>query len=166
MESSSNDVDNLGSCTMHTQPYLNLSTTLLLHYIKSENIYIDFVYILFTECVEAVDAIQHNYNLRLLSVQECSDCCGGQPSSGITIFACIKNIGGLCTNTDYPYTDGRCHNNTVQPAAKVIRFRILFAIQMTENKHFFTHTPHPLTGCYLVKYHELHENLNRLHFFC
>ncbi|XP_013401420.1 cathepsin L1 [Lingula anatina] len=55
-----------------------------------------------------------------LSVQETSDCCTRGHLMG-NPFACIKKLGGLCSEADYPHSasSGVCHSTSCHPAAQI-----------------------------------------------
>ncbi|KAK3599895.1 hypothetical protein CHS0354_022475 [Potamilus streckersoni] len=73
--------------------------------------------IVVTECVESYHAI-HTGHLVSLSVAEAYDCCI-QSMLISTMFDCVHNIGGLCSQQNYPTSMGTCHNKTCTAAAKV-----------------------------------------------
>lgn len=59
--------------------------------------------------------------LEELSEEETHDCCDGSWLLPEDAFTCIHNIGGLCSEANYPkQPDRKCHNSSCTPAVQVI----------------------------------------------
>lgn len=72
-----------------------------------------------TDCVESFNFIKTG-KLEELSEEETHDCCGGSRLLPEDAFTCIHNIGGLCSEADYPkQSDNKCHNSSCTPAVQI-----------------------------------------------
>ncbi|XP_071093508.1 procathepsin L-like [Haliotis cracherodii] len=67
------------------------------------------------ECMESWNMINTGKMVNI-SYQEIADCCRAQND---TVFDCIHNIGGVCSEGDYPVTTGQCQNNTCHPDLQI-----------------------------------------------
>ena len=54
------------------------------------------------------------------SDMEVHDCCTKTQVASSTIFQCIHDIGGLCSLTSYPKSEGACKNDTCTSVIMVI----------------------------------------------
>ena len=54
-----------------------------------------------------------------LSSAEVHDCCTPTPIVYNNVFQCIHDIGGLCSEGDYPAPTGKCRNDSCSAAAQV-----------------------------------------------
>ncbi|XP_060552772.1 procathepsin L-like [Ruditapes philippinarum] len=70
------------------------------------------------ECVESYGQIKTG-ELVAVSKIEIHDCCVHQHFVTEDIFGCIHNMGGVCSEADYPQTPGQCRNNTCTPAIQI-----------------------------------------------
>ncbi|XP_067648669.1 procathepsin L-like [Haliotis asinina] len=68
-----------------------------------------------SECMESWNAIKTGRLLNT-SYQEIADCCRARNN---TVFDCVHNIGGVCSETDYPDLTGQCRNNTCHPDLQI-----------------------------------------------
>lgn len=64
--------------------------------------------------VESSNAIRTG-RLQLLSIGEMSDCCAPLEPS----YACILKLHGLCTESAYPSSTGRCHSSSCTSAVTI-----------------------------------------------
>ena len=71
-----------------------------------------------SECVESLHEIQTG-SLVDLSSAEVHDCCTPTPIVYNNVFQCIHDIGGLCTDGDYPAPTEKCSNDSCSAAAQV-----------------------------------------------
>ncbi|KAJ8299669.1 hypothetical protein KUTeg_023729 [Tegillarca granosa] len=79
----------------------------------------DAASIVATECIESYNFIKTG-KLEELSEEESHDCCAGSRLLPEDVFTCIHNIGGLCSEADYPkQTDYKCHNSSCTPVVKI-----------------------------------------------
>ncbi|XP_046564634.1 ervatamin-B-like [Haliotis rubra] len=67
------------------------------------------------ECMESWNAIKTGQMLNT-SYQEIADCCRAHND---TVFDCVHNIGGVCSEKDYPALTGQCRNNTCHPGLQI-----------------------------------------------
>ncbi|XP_052780813.1 procathepsin L-like [Mya arenaria] len=70
------------------------------------------------ECMESFHFIQTGQLLEL-STAEVHDCCTQGGLAVPDIFTCIHNIGGLCSQSGYPMSQGSCKNSSCSAAAQV-----------------------------------------------
>ncbi|XP_052260864.1 uncharacterized protein LOC127865030 isoform X6 [Dreissena polymorpha] len=70
------------------------------------------------ECVESFSFIKTR-DLVVGSSAEMHDCCTATGFATKTVFDCVHNIGGLCTDRDYPSSYEQCYNDSCTPVAKV-----------------------------------------------
>lgn len=70
------------------------------------------------ECVDSFEAIKTG-KLTTTSAWEVHDCCTATPLASASVFQCIRNIGGLCSESAYPRSKDNCGNNTCSAVATV-----------------------------------------------